>query len=406
MAFCTLKELRGLAQLSVEGRIDGMSSPEVQQHLEQMIRDGKRYLLVDLASTTFLSSLGLRLFFAVQKELKKVGGELILFQVPEKLKSVFTVGGFDRFFRFVDTEQGLLDGEFLPLPAGPEEQIRPDGTVFRLREYDAVPETLALIGSSEKLSRADYQPEDVVPVPQGSYRYGTGLAASGEGYEEFKSLFGEALLLNHHFFYYPAVSRPAVDFMIYSGPGSNEEFRFLHGFGFGGSCRYVASFEAGRAYVTLDEIADWVLALPSGWPMAGMVLLAESKGIFGMNLKKSPIRENRPATGEEIFDGSQFPAWVNFPLEPADENHIVAAVGIACRDLSLCRPEVRKLFSRDTRSHLHGCVFQKGPIHKNPDAFEGELSRVLTELNPVRVQHLLGRSRFSSGVIGMIELKG
>jgi hypothetical protein len=53
---------------------------------------------------------------------------------------------------------------------------------------------------------------------------------------------------------------------------------------------------------------------------------------MGMNLKQVPVQENRPVDGKDIIAAAHFAAWIDFPIDPADVNHIVAAAGIVCRD--------------------------------------------------------------------------
>jgi len=123
-----------------------------------------------------------------------------------------------------------------------------------------------------------------------------------------------------------------------------------------------------------------------------------------MHLKNSPILENQPENGREIFDPINFVDWINFPVEPADINRIIAATGIAIRDMSRERREVQGLFSKGNCFHVHGGVFSQEPLSKKIEQFENELIRVLTELEVYKVQHILGKSKFSSGMVGLVEL--
>jgi anti-anti-sigma factor len=406
MMTCTITERSSITWLTISGRIDSMTSPDVQRHIDELILDGKRVLVADLEQTSFVSSAGLRVFLMAQKQLKKVGGEMILYRIAAPVLPVFAASGFDKAFRIISTEQ-QLHAAAAPGQDSPETiTATDDGVTFRYRETPAERGSITIIGSQEKLAFASYTADDVVTVPQQALRFGTGLATVGEQVEEYRHLFGEALLINRHFYFYPAVKRPVVDFMLYSGRDAGAECRFLYGFGFDGTYRYLAAFETTGALLSLDRLVQWILSLPSSAPLLGIVLLAESKGVTGMNLKQVPLQENRPADGKDIFDATHFASWINFPVDPADVNHIVAAAGLACRDRSAGSPAARKLFSREASVHLHAGIFEKGPISKNLDDFEKELARVLTELSVAKVQHLLGQSRFSNGMLGIIELEG
>ena len=406
MTTCIVTEQSGITWLTISGRVDGMTSPDVQRRIDELILDGRRLLAANLEETSFISSAGLRVFLTAQKELKKVGGEMILYRIAAPVLPVFVTSGFDKIFRIISNEQELNAATASGQDTSEIIATTDDGVVFRYREAPVERGSLTIIGSQEKLSSASYTPEDVVTVPQHALRFGTGLATVGDQYEEYRHLFGEALFVNRNFYFYPAVKRPTVDYMLYSGPDAGTQCRFLHGFGFDGAYRYLAVFETTGAFVSLDRLSEWALALPSSAPLLGIVLLAESKGVMGMNLKQVPVQQNRPADGKDIFDAAHFASWINFPVDPADVNHIVAAAGIACPDKGACSAAARKLFSREASIHVHAGIFEKGPISKNLGDFDKELNRVLTELDLTKVQHLLGQSRFSNGMLGIIELEG
>jgi len=406
MATCTTIEKFGLTWLNISGRIDGMSAPDVQQQIDELILGGKRNLVVNLEQVNFVSSAGLRVFFGAHLQLKQVGGEVILYRISPNILTVFRISGFDKLFRIMSTEEEISAASPLAIE-GELSASTEDGVAFKLREMsDAETGLLRMIGSQEKLAHADYSAKDVVTIAQSELPFGTGLATVGEHYEEYQHLFGEALIINRNFYFYPAVKRPAVDFMLYSGEDAGTLCRFLHGFSFNGRYRYVGAFETAQDFMTLEKLGQWVISLPSSTALLGLVLIAESKGLFGMNLRQAPIEPNKPVQGHDIFNAALFSTWMNFPVDPADENHIVVGAGVICRDKNACSAEMQKIFSRDSSMHLHAGIFEKGPISKNIDQFSSELERVLTQLSITKVQHLLGQSRFSNGMFGIIELKG
>jgi hypothetical protein len=166
---------------------------------------------------------------------------------------------------------------------------------------------------------------------------------------------------------------------------------------------HLVSFDRGDSPVELSRLRTTLLSLTEA-NVAGIVLLAESKGIWGMHLKQVPLAGRKPAHGGDIFAGTNFSQWLNFPVEPGDMNHIVAAVGIAVKDGVSLSPALKKILGGDDLGHFHACVFPKDILSKQPEHFESELSRVLSELAPLKVQHLLGQSTFSSGLVGIVEI--
>lgn len=407
MTNCTVIRQGEITRLTISGRIDSMSSPDIQQQLDELILGGSRSVVADLEQVNFVSSAGLRVFLLAQNKLKTVGGQVIMFKTPESVMRIFAMTGFDKLFKVVSSEQELSTLYASSTDTAELISTVVDGITFKYQEKaETESGRLRIIGSLDKLAACGYSESDVVTVPQAELAFATGLATLGERYEEYKTLFGEAMIINHHFYFYPAVKRPAVDYMFYSGQESGSDGRFLHGFGFNGSFRYLASFDGTDEFVTLDRLVQWIMTLPSTAPLLGLVLLAESKGVFGMNLKQIPIVENKPAQGGDIFNVHQVTSWINFPVDPAEQNHIIAATGLVCRDRGACSAAAQSLFSSESGAHVHAGVFAQGPISKNLDQFTDELNRVLTQLDISKVQHLLGQSRFSNGMLGIVELKG
>lgn len=407
MTTFSVNERSGITWLTIQGRIDSMTSPEVQHQIDELIFGGKRLIVVNMEQVNFVSSAGLRIFIMAHNQLQKVGGEIVLYKISEFVMLVFRISGFDQIFKIVSTEEELSVACSVLTDDSEIITTTDDGIIFKHRQMiGAAKGVLYVIGSQDKLPSADYTQDDVITVAQSELHFGTGLATVGEQYDEYKHLFGEALFIKGNIFFYPATKRSAVDFMFYSGENSGSACKFLHGFVFNGTYRYLAAFETEKDFITIDKLIQLVISLPSKTSLLGIVLLAESKGLYGMNLKQVPIRENKPANGSDIFDVANFPSWINFPVDPVDENHIVVGVGIICRDRDLCSARVQKLFSSESFFHMHAGIFEKGPISKNIDQLPGEIDRVLAELDITKVQHLLGQSRFSNGMLGIIELEG
>jgi anti-anti-sigma factor len=403
MIDCTITVELDVTWINVNGRVDSMTSPEIQRQINDLMLRGERNLVANLEGVNYISSAGLRVFLGAQKQLKKAGGEIIFYNVSNSVVEVFKLGAFDQIFRFASTREELTTAFHADPTSSPVRSKEVEGILFQYLEKKADPGSLKVVGSQENFAWAKYNENSVVTIKSEELQFGTGLATLGDRYEGYKNLFGEAMIINRNFFFYPAVKRPAVDFMLGTGQESSFEYRFLHGFGFNGSYKYVALFENTEGFVELERLVNAFFTISKA-NLLGFVLLGESKGLWGMHLKKSPILENQPENGKEIFDPINFADWVNFPVEPGDINRITAATGIAIKDVSRERPEVQSLFSKGTCFHVHGGIFSQEPLSKKIEHFENELNRVLTELEVFKVQHILGKTRLSSGMVGLVEL--
>ncbi len=390
--------------LALRGRVDALSSAEIQKVFDRLIQGGERMILVDFTEVNYVSSAGLRLFLLVQKQLGSVGGELFLFGLAPQTLEVFRVSGHDRLFHIASTRDELMPSVLEK--TGYSQAIATNVGEIAV-EYIRLPAekgSLVIVGSQDPLSRADYTEKDVVSVKPADMEFGCGLGTVGELYADYKDLFGESLIIRRSLFFYPAVKRPQVDFMMASESDVHLTYRFFDGFGFNGRYKFLLSFEGKDGTVELSPLIKALFEI-SDANLIGICFLAESKGIWGMRLKQVPIAEKRPQNGEEIFHPENFSNWIDFPVEPTDANHIIAGVGIAIRQRDRLRPEIQSLIAEGNAFHIHAGVFEKGPLSKMAKDFESEVTRVIRELGPFKVQHLLGKSRFASGLIGIVELQ-
>jgi len=78
-----------LKYITIKGRIDALSSAEMQKGLDTRILAGERVILVDFAEVNYISSAGLRVFLNTQKQLKRVGGRNCPYQT-----CLLSFGGF------------------------------------------------------------------------------------------------------------------------------------------------------------------------------------------------------------------------------------------------------------------------------------------------------------------------
>ena len=394
----------GLKCLHLKGRIDSMSATEIQQQVNGLILAGERRFVTDFEEVNYISSAGLRVFLAAQKQLSKAGGEIILFKMPPDVLRIFKMSGFEQLFRIASSEEEIQSALQAEQPAVEVSSGEIEGIPVQYLKREVEKGKLFVIGSQENLATADYTEKDVNAVKPGDIQFGTGLAAIGDRYQDYKDSFGEAVVIHRHLYFYPAAKRPAVDFMLYSQGDSSLEYKFLHGFGFSGDYEYILSFKSPEGFTELSRLVKGLFALSEA-DVLGVVFMAESKGLWGMNLKQIPLVENKPERGKDIFDSGNFSEWMNFPVEPSDMNNIVIGAGIAVRDRTALSAGTQPLIPGEQNFHIHACVFEKQPFNAHLQEFDKEMKRVLTELEVYKIQHILGQTRFSSGIVGLIELK-
>jgi serine/threonine-protein kinase RsbW len=90
---------------ALAGRLDAVSTQAAIARVYAAISAGARYILLDLADVTFLSSSGLRALLLVRKELLAHEGELRLCALKPQVHEVFTLTGFTQVFAIHQTRE-------------------------------------------------------------------------------------------------------------------------------------------------------------------------------------------------------------------------------------------------------------------------------------------------------------
>jgi len=84
--------------LSVSGKIDAMTSKDLEVALVDLINQNKKILIIDMGNVVYLSSSGLRVLMASLNKLQKGDGDLLLAALQPFVKDVFSLTGAIRFF--------------------------------------------------------------------------------------------------------------------------------------------------------------------------------------------------------------------------------------------------------------------------------------------------------------------
>jgi anti-anti-sigma factor len=84
----------GVLVLAPQGRVDSVTSGELEQRLLAPALAAERRLVVDLAGVDYVSSAGLRVFLKLARKVKDAAGELMLCALGEPVRQVFDLAGF------------------------------------------------------------------------------------------------------------------------------------------------------------------------------------------------------------------------------------------------------------------------------------------------------------------------
>lgn len=90
--------------VTVSGRIDSATAPELEKVLLGLIQSGQKNIVVNLRDTEFISSAGLKALLSALMKVRKMvpPGDVVISAIRPELRESFDLVGFDRLFSFYD----------------------------------------------------------------------------------------------------------------------------------------------------------------------------------------------------------------------------------------------------------------------------------------------------------------
>jgi anti-anti-sigma factor len=92
--------------VTVSGRIDSSTAPDLETTLLGLIKAGQKNFVVNLKDTEFISSAGLKALLSALMKVRKMrpSGDVVISEIRTELREAFDLVGFDRLFRFYDED--------------------------------------------------------------------------------------------------------------------------------------------------------------------------------------------------------------------------------------------------------------------------------------------------------------
>lgn len=104
------EEKKGNATIiSLKGRLDSSTSPEVEKTIISSIEQGAQDVVLDFSSLDYISSAGIRVLVHCHKELEKKQGHIFLAAVPKPIENVLYITGFLPYFKVFDGLSQAID---------------------------------------------------------------------------------------------------------------------------------------------------------------------------------------------------------------------------------------------------------------------------------------------------------
>ncbi len=94
--------------VSVTGKMDVRTSPELEQVISTQVKDLDKTLILDFEELNYISSAGLRVVLLAAKQIKANRHELLISGLKGTVKDVFELSGFYSIFKIAETIDDVL----------------------------------------------------------------------------------------------------------------------------------------------------------------------------------------------------------------------------------------------------------------------------------------------------------
>ena len=255
------------------------------------------------------------------------------------------------------------------------------------------------------LGQSRFKKEDCRTVEFPDFRFGIGLGALGEHFEDCEGRFGELLAAGGALAYLPTDGTNIADYVVATG-NSTAEAQICYGIIFQGSApqpfshlvRFEAKKEAGP--LRTDEPLE-ALTKIAATARLGVVMVAEATGLVGAALRRSPAQ---PASESMCFQFPEIRDWLTFTGDRAYNRCVALVVGVSLAgDAGELAPMVRSLdpagvnATRPMTGHFHAAAFSYRPLQKVKIDVTRTVKGLFEEQALQGVLHLLSEYRTIGG---------
>ena len=93
-----IKEENGGMYATVSGRLDTPAAVNAQKEIVPLLENADKHITLDCSQLEYISSSGLRLFLTIRKETAAKGGKVIITNINDEIRKVFSMTGFFNLF--------------------------------------------------------------------------------------------------------------------------------------------------------------------------------------------------------------------------------------------------------------------------------------------------------------------
>ena len=101
-----IESLKSCQLITLSGQIDSVTAPDLKETLRDLIKAGKRNMVINMKDVTFVSSAGMGALMSAQIKVRRrlPKGRVVLSEVPAPLSETFELVGMHHLFEYYDRD--------------------------------------------------------------------------------------------------------------------------------------------------------------------------------------------------------------------------------------------------------------------------------------------------------------
>lgn len=401
-----------LLELRVSGRLDAEWAATLQKAIDHAIREGYHAVVLDLSELAYVSSAGLSVLVHAHRQFQQIRGFFGVGQGNCPAQEIIQLTGLDKLL--------LCDLEAVRRSRGggrstlqlPSRVAASDRADFEIYELESGAEfKWDVLGDPTKFDHEVYTASDVTELAFTDATTAIGVGAFGTNFQTCAAQFGELLAVAGAVATLPANGSGRPDYQLARGDYVPKA-QLLHGIRWSGPYRQLLRFDQDERErpLPLSEFVEELTTL-TGYGTAACVMLAETTGLVGTSLRKSPTVTARSSSR---FDHPEIRDWLSFTPERVFPHSLAVIAGVLTNSphepqWSRLAGVLRPLSSQSAAwGHFHAAVFPFRPFKKRrleledtlPTLFDsGQLQGLLHLLHDERPITGAGETALSRGAV-------
>lgn len=378
-------------EVTVTGRLDAYWADYLTEELNSVVRQGIHQIRLDLAEVVYVSSAGIGVLLAFYQELKKIEGSFLVSNCSAAVQQILDLTGLAEILLMESPAGGST--EAAPAEAPPGKQVELGGILYEIIETATHPPlNCRIVGEPGRLASGRFGEQHCQMLEVSGSGFGLGIGALGEDFEACRNRFGEFLAVAGAAIYQPTDGTAIPDYLVSAGdraPAISVLYALVLDGPPSGLIRFETTEKSGP--VSLSNLVANCLDM-ADTETAGFVVVAESTGMIGAALKRSPAVEPPPRSR---FDHPEIRRWLSFSPERIHRSSVSLLAGVASRKVPTeLGPMLRPLHSdAGVSGHFHAAVFSYGPLQRGKVDLRETVRPLFRTERPLSVLHLLADDR-------------